>query len=125
MITNDDLKTLIECVKGTVEDIKSGNEAFLKDYGNHREECKEVKESVTVLNKKVEYLDKKDRSKNLLLFDFKDDADTNKDLLKSVMKVFESAKIGIAEESIDSVKRLGQAHGKCPVLVTFLPQRIN
>ena len=125
MATNDDLELLLLSMKNTVEGLKSVNDEFIQDYKKYYNECKTVKEEVSELKSQVEYLDRKDRARNLIIFKFKDDPDTNKDLLKSVIKAFEDADTEISEDYIDHVKRLGQNQGNRPVLVTFMAQRFK
>ena len=59
------------------------------------------------------------------MFKFKDDQETNKDLLKSVVKALGDADTRMVEDCIDNVRRLGNSQGNRPVLITFMAQRFK
>ena len=128
--TNSELKELLtevlENVKkfdekiDKVEKSTTENAREIKSLKSENEELKKTNKdlikNMDVIRKKVINQNLKSRAKNVILHNIKDSNEFNKDLFNKVLEI--TCEIGVYEQHIDSIKRIGIKEGRRPVFIT-------
>ncbi|XP_051171924.1 uncharacterized protein LOC127288489 [Leptopilina boulardi] len=138
MATNEDLMKLlleikvdvsaskesISSVVSEISSLKSDNKRLFSnledckdDYKKLRIENQQLQKRLVQAEQSIQYLQKKDREKNLIMFGVEESE--NEDLLVKVLSVFSSTEINIEKEDIHSIKRLGFNRGTRPLMIQF------
>lgn len=140
MTTNDELKSLLISVQSVVEetknnvstmagdikDLKLADEKFQKDLQTNSKICQSLVTKNRNLEKKIDVLEKRmedilirERSRNVILYNLEDSTTFNKELKQSVLEVLSGCGILIKGEQIDKMIRLGKTEGSRPLLINF------
>ena len=136
--TNEDLKKLIlglgEAQKGTNQKVcalssivKNGCESLVQEIASYRKQNEllqrkneELEIKLATCENKLKKIENVHRKKNLLIYNVIDNDDSNRDLIGSVIQIFNEQNININENMIDNVWRIGNNQGQRPVIVRFL-----
>lgn len=134
-VTLKDLKKLIlgvdKKVTGVDEKIKiitATQEVHTKDISELKssnvaleEENKLLRREMAIMKRRMDAVTKESRNMNILLHNIEDKKEINVDLFNYVMEIIEE--IGIEENRVENIKRIGFSVGKRPVAISLLHYR--
>ncbi|XP_046595345.1 uncharacterized protein LOC124294415 [Neodiprion lecontei] len=114
--TTEDLSTSVKEVRNELKEWTGRCRAPEQKYEDH-------KERIDNIEMKIDFLLKQEREKNLMMFKVPDTLEVNGDLNKSVMEIFRTAGIGIAERDVEAIFRVGKEIGNRPVKISMVNKR--
>ncbi|XP_046424713.1 uncharacterized protein LOC124181983 [Neodiprion fabricii] len=103
--TTEDLSTSVKEVGNELKEWTGRCRALEQKYEDH-------KERIDNIEMKIHFLLKQEREKNLMMFKVPDTLEVNGDLNKSVMEIFRTTGIGIAERDVEAIFRVGKKNMK-------------
>ncbi|XP_046432374.1 uncharacterized protein LOC124185543 [Neodiprion fabricii] len=114
--TTEDLSTSVNEVRNELKEWTGRCIALEQKYEDH-------KERIDNIEMKLDFLLKQERKKNLMMFKVPDTLEVNGDLNKSVMEIFRTAGIGIAERDVEPIFRVGKHVENRPVKISMVNKR--
>lgn len=124
------LQEQLKILTDSIKDLTKSHEGLKKEVQTSCENSKKSQEGVLLLTKKTEFLerkldfvDRKDRSNNIILFNLEDNEENNANLFSTIISIFTKINTQIPELAVADVYRIGKNIGNRPVMVKFIAPR--
>lgn len=80
-------------------------------------------DKINSIKSDFDFFKRKERAKNILIFNLQDNDENNKDLYSLVSSIFQSVCLKIPDLSLNEVYTLGKTIGSRPIIVKFISAR--
>lgn len=107
----------ISSLKVANEKLFSNLEVCKNNYKSLSEENHQLRKRLVQAESAIQYLQKRDREKNLIMFGVEESE--NEDLWKKVLDIFNSTEVNIKKGEINSIRRIGFKQGNRPLMIIF------
>lgn len=123
---NEQISKLTECIQGLTKSHEELKKQMQDACSTAQESCVNVSalsKKTDSFERRLEFLDRKDRANNIIIFGLEDKEVNSVDLCSIVLTIFNNLDIRIPELAIADTYRLGKNGEKRPVIVKFIAPR--
>lgn len=124
------LKESLNELSNSIKLLTTSHEELKSEIKNLREECGTnstkfncLDDKLNNLQKRLDYFQRQERGKNLILYNVEDNLQNNNNLISTVSKIFQKIGLQIPDAVIIDVYRLGKNTDKKPIIVKFVSSR--